>query len=135
MFASDTLFDEQSGLLRNGKRYKRNFDPSSLSQVITSTPVNPEESDSEDDPSVGNPPVTPQRRSTTPESPSPSEGQPSPSIPTTSQSTLVNPPHQRPVPLPTSPETPWPTSLMTLNSPSLKVRDQRTHSSSGFSAK
>ena len=70
MFASDTPFDEQSGLLRNEKRYKRDFDPSSLGQATASTPVNPEESDSEENPSVGNPPVTPQRRSITPEIPS-----------------------------------------------------------------
>ena len=47
MFASDTTFDEQSGLLQNEKRYKRDFDPSSLGQDTASTPVNPEESDSE----------------------------------------------------------------------------------------
>ena len=92
MFASDTPFDEQSGLLRNGKRYKRDFDPSSLGQVNVSTPVNIEDSDSEDDPSIGNPPVTPQRRSATPEIPSQSESQPGPSIPATGQSAPVNPP-------------------------------------------
>ena len=123
MFASDTPFDEQSGLLRNGKRYKRGFDPSPLVQATTSTPVNPKASDSEENPSVGNPPVTPPRRSATPEFPLQSESQPGPSIPATGQSA------------PQPPETPWPTSLMTLNSPSLKARDQRTQNSSGFSAK
>ena len=92
MFTSDTLFDEQSGLLRNGKRYKRNFDPSSLSQVTTSTPVNPEELDSEENHSVGNPLVTPQRRSATPDIPSQSENQPGSSIPATGQSSPTNPP-------------------------------------------
>ena len=91
MFASDTPFDEKSGLLRNGKRYKRDFDPSFLGQATASTLVNPEESDSEEDPSVGNPPVTPQRRSATPEIPSQSESQPGPSIPATGQSAPVNP--------------------------------------------
>ena len=92
MFASDTLFDEQSGLLRNGKRYKRNFDPSPLSQVTTSTLVNPEESDFEDNPSVGNPLVTSQRRSPTPDIPSQSKNQPGSSIPATGQSAPANPP-------------------------------------------
>ena len=101
MFASDTPFDEQSGLLQNGKRYKRDFDPSSLGQVIASTPVNPDESDPEDDPSVGNPPVTPQRRSPTPDIPSQSESQPSSSIPATGQSSPANPPPAIACPPPT----------------------------------
>ena len=91
MFASDNTFDEQSGLLRSGKRYKRDFDSYSLGQAIASSPINPEESDSEENPSVGNPPVTPQRSPVTPEIPSQSDSQPSPSIPATGQSVLVNP--------------------------------------------
>ena len=58
MFASDTPFDEQSGLLRSGKRYKRDFDSYSLGQATVFSSVNPKESDSEENPSVGNPPVT-----------------------------------------------------------------------------
>ena len=87
MFASDTPFDEKSGLLRNEKRYKRDFEPSPLGQATASTPVNPEASDSEE-----NPPVTPQRRSATPDIPSQSESQPGSSIPATGQSAPVNPP-------------------------------------------
>ena len=127
MFASDTTFDEQSGLLRNGKRYKRDFDPSPLGQATASTPVNPEESE--------NHPVTPQCHSATPEIPSQSESKPGPSIPAIGQSAPINsPPSTSCLPQP-PPETPWPTSLMTLNSPSLKARDQRTQNSSGFYVK
>ena len=60
MFASDNTFDEKSGLLRSGKRYKRDFDSYSLGQATESSPVNTEESGSEEIPSLGNPPVTPQ---------------------------------------------------------------------------
>ena len=106
MFSSDTPFDEQSGLLRNGKRYKRYFDPSSLVQATASTPVNPEESDSKENPSVGNPPVTPQCRSATPEIPSQSESQPGPSIPPTGQSAPVNPSPSTSCPSPNPPRNP-----------------------------
>ena len=61
MFASDNTFDEQSGLLRSGKRYKRDFDSYPLGQATVYSPVNLVESDSEETPLVGNPPVTPQR--------------------------------------------------------------------------
>ena len=71
-----------------------------------STPVNPEESDSKENPSVGNPPVTPQRRSATPEIPSQSESQPGPSILATGQSAPVNPPPSTSYPPPTLPRTP-----------------------------
>ena len=91
MFASDIPLDEQSGLLRNGKRYKRGFEPSPLGQTTASTPVNPEASDSEE-----NPPVTPQRRSVTLDIPSQSESQPGPSIPATGQFSPVNPPPNLP---------------------------------------
>ena len=101
MFASNTPFDEQSGLLRNGKMYKRDFDPSSLGQATASTPVNPEESDSEENPSV-----TPQHRSTTPEIPSQSESQPGPSISATGQSAPVNPPPSTSCPSPNPPRNP-----------------------------
>ena len=65
MFVSDNTFDKQSGLLWSGKRYKRGFEPSPLGPATASTPVNPEASDSEE-----NPPVTPQRRSATLDIPS-----------------------------------------------------------------
>ena len=60
MFASESTFDEQSGLLRSGKRYKKDFDSYSLGQATAFSPVNSEESDFEENPSVGNPSVTPQ---------------------------------------------------------------------------
>ena len=91
MFASDNTFDEQSGLLRSGKRYKRDFDSYSLGQATASSPVNSEESGSEEIPSLGNPPVTPQRSLVTPEIPSQSDSQPSPSIPATGQYVPVTP--------------------------------------------
>ena len=105
MFVSDNTFNEQSGLLRSGTRYKIDFDSFSLGQATTSSPVNPEESDSEENPSVGNPPVTPQRRSVTPEIPSQSDSQPSPSIPATGQSASVNPPPSTSCPPPNPPRT------------------------------
>ena len=95
MFACDNTFAEQSGLLRSGKRYKRDFDSYSLGQATVSSPVNPEESDSE-----GNPPVTPQRSSVTLEIPSQSINQPSPSILVAGQSTPVNPPPSNSCPHP-----------------------------------
>ena len=109
MFASENIFDAQSGLPRSEKRYKRNFESYSSGQTIALPPVNPPQPDLEENPSVGNPPVTPQRRFVTSKVRSQCERKPSPSIPATGQSALVNPPHQRPVPLPTLPEPPWPT--------------------------
>ena len=91
MFASDNTFDEQSGLLRSGKRYKRYFDSYSLGQAIVSSPVNFEESGSEEIPSLGNPPITPQRSPVTPEILSQYDSQPSLSIPAIGQSVPVNP--------------------------------------------
>ena len=91
MFASDNTFDEQSGLLRSGKRYKRDFDSYSLGQDTESSPVNSEESGSEEIPSLGNPPVTPQRSPVTPEIPSQSDSQTSPTILATGQSVPVTP--------------------------------------------
>ena len=67
MFASDNTFVEESGLLQSGKRYKRDFGSYSLVQDTAPSPVNPEESDPEENPSVGNPPDTPQRSPVTPE--------------------------------------------------------------------
>ena len=106
MFVSATLSDEQRGLLGNGKRYKWNFSPSSLSPVTTSTPVNPEESDSAHNPGVENPPATPQRRSATPDIPPQSESQPGSSIPTTGQPARANPPPSTANPLPKTAQNP-----------------------------
>ena len=64
MFGSESDFDEQSGLLRSGKRYKRNLESYTLGQNTEYTPEDPE---SEETPFVRNPPITPQRRSVTPE--------------------------------------------------------------------
>ena len=105
MFASDNTFDEQSGLLRSGKRYKRDFDSYSLGQATESSPVNSEESGSEEIPSLGNPPVTPQRSPVTPEIPSQSDSQPSPSIPATGQSVPVTPSPSTSCPPPNPPRT------------------------------
>ena len=92
MFASDNTFDEQSGLLRSGKRYKRDFGSYSQGQHTEYSPVNPTDSEPKEIPSVGNPPVTLQRRSIIPENLSQSESHPSPSTPVAGQSTLVSSP-------------------------------------------
>ena len=81
MFGSESDFDEQSGLLRSGKRYKINLGSYTLGQNTDYTPLSLEDSDSEETPSVRNPPVTPQRRPITPENPSQSESNPNPSSP------------------------------------------------------
>ena len=62
MFESESDFDEQSGLLRSGKRYKRTFGSFTLGQNTNYTPLSPEESESEETPFVRNPPITLQRR-------------------------------------------------------------------------
>ena len=94
MFASESTFDEQSGLLRSGKRYKRNFESYTLGQNTESNPVSPAVSEPEENPSAENPPVTPQRRPIIPENPLQSESNPSPSIPVAGQSNPVSsPPH------------------------------------------
>ena len=103
MFASDNTFAEQSGLLRSGKRYKRDFGSYSSVQDTVPSPVNPEELDPEENPSSGTPPVTPQRSPVIPAKPSQSESHPSPSIPVASQSTPVNSPLPTPCPPPNPP--------------------------------
>ena len=102
MFVSDNTFDEQSGLLRSGKRYKRNFESYTLGQNTDSNPVSPAVSELEETPFVGNPPVTPQRRPIIPENPSQSESHPSLSIPVAGQYTIVisPPPTSSPPPTP-----------------------------------
>ena len=70
MFESESDFDEQSGLLRSGKRYKITFGSYTLGHNTEYTPLIPEEPESEETPFVRNPPITPQRRSITPEKPS-----------------------------------------------------------------
>ena len=69
MVASEKTFDEQSGLLRSGKRYKRNFESYTLGQNTEPNPVSPAASEPEENPSIGNPSVTPQRRPIIPENP------------------------------------------------------------------
>ena len=76
MIGSDWDFDEQSGLLRSGKRYKRDIGSST-----EYTPLSSESSESTEVPSVRNPPITPQQRPIMPENLSQSESNPSPSIP------------------------------------------------------
>ena len=58
MFGSKSDFDEQSGLLRNGKRYQRPLGSYTLDQNTNYTPLSLEESESEETPLVGNPPIT-----------------------------------------------------------------------------
>ena len=81
MFGSESDFDEQSGLLRNGKRYKRTLRSYILGQNTDYNSLIPEDSESEETPFVGNPPITSQRISIIPESPSQSESNPSLSSP------------------------------------------------------
>ena len=70
MFGIESDCDEQSGLLRNSKRYKRTFGSYTLCQNTNYTPLSPEESESEETPFVRNPPITPQCRSVIPKNPS-----------------------------------------------------------------
>ena len=79
MFGSESDFDEKSGLLHNGKRYKRT--PGSYNQNTDYTPLSPEESESEETPFVRNPPITPHRKFVTLENPLQSGSNPSMSIP------------------------------------------------------
>ena len=67
MFGSESDFNEQSGLLRNDKRYQRPLGSYTLDQNTDYTSLSPEDSESEETPFVGNPPITPQRRSVIPE--------------------------------------------------------------------
>ena len=105
MFASDNTPAAHTSLPRSGKGYKRDFKSYSLGQDTAPSPINSEDSDPEDNPSFGNPPVTPQRSSVTPEIPSQSDCQPSPSIPTTGQSASVKPPPSTSCPPPNPPKT------------------------------
>ena len=135
MFGSESDFDEKSGLLQRGKIYKRYFGSYTLCQNTCYTSISPEESESKETPFVGNPPVTPQRRSVIPENPSQFESHPSPSIPVAGQSTPVSspPPTTSPPPSPLDPR--WPIWMMTLSSLFSKELDQRIQNSSGFYAK
>ena len=56
MFGSESNFDEKSGLLRSGKRYKRNLESYTLGQ---NTKYIPEDPKSEETPFVRNPHITP----------------------------------------------------------------------------
>ena len=78
MFGSESNFEEKSGLLWSGKRYKRNLESYTLGQ---NTKYMPEDPESEETPFVRNPPITPQWRSVTSENPSQSRSNPSPIIP------------------------------------------------------
>ena len=105
MFASESTFNEQIGLLRSGKRYKRNFESYTLGQSTESNPISPTALEPEETPSIGNPLVTLQQRPIIPENPSQSESNPSSSIPVAGQSTLVSspPPTTSPPPSPPRP--------------------------------
>ena len=58
MFGNESDFDEQSGLLHNGKRYNRNLGSETLGQNTDYTPLSPKESESKETPFVRNPPIT-----------------------------------------------------------------------------
>ena len=73
--------NEQSGLLRSGKRYKRD-----LGSSTEYTPLRSESFESSEVPSVRNPPITPQQRPIIPKNLSQSKSKPSPSIPVAGQS-------------------------------------------------
>ena len=105
MFTSENIFDVQSGLPQSEKRYKRDFESYSSGQNTVLSPVNPPQPDPEENPSVGNPPVTPQRRFVTPKVQSQCDRQPSPSIPAIGQSAPVNPPPSTSCPPPNPPRT------------------------------
>ena len=92
MFASESTFDEQSGLLQSGKRYKRNFESYTLGQNTKSNPVSTAASEPEETSYVGNPSVTPQQRPIIPENLSQSESNPSLSIPIAGQSAPISSP-------------------------------------------
>ena len=109
MFASENTFDKQSGLLRSGKRYKRDFGSYSQGHHTEYSPVNPADSEPEETPSIGNPPVTLQRRFVILENPSQSESNPSTRIPVTSQSTPVSTPPPPTIPPPSPLDPLWPT--------------------------
>ena len=106
MFASENTFDAQSGLPRSEQRYKRDFESYSSGQTTAPPLVNPQQPDPEENPSVGNPPVTPQRRFVTPKIPSQSESQPSPSTPATGQTAPANPSPSTSYPPPNPPRNP-----------------------------
>ena len=103
MFGSESNF-EQSGLLRSGKRYKRNLESYTLGQNTKYMSLSPKDQESEETIFVRNPPRTPQRRSITLENPSESKNNPSPSIPVTGQSTSVSYPSPTTIPPPSPPK-------------------------------
>ena len=86
MIGSDWDFDEQSGLLRSGKRYKRD-----LSSSTEYTPLISEASESAEAPPVRNPPITPQQRPIILKNLSHSKSNPSPSILVAGQSSPASP--------------------------------------------
>ena len=87
MVGSDRDFDEQSGLLQNGKRYKRD-----LGSSTEYTPLSSEDSESAETPSVRNPPITPQQRPVIPENLSQYASNPSPTVPVKGQPTPTSSP-------------------------------------------
>ena len=60
MFGSKRDFDKPSGLLRSGKRYKITLGSYILGHNTNYNPLSPEESEYEETPFVGNPPINPQ---------------------------------------------------------------------------
>ena len=70
MFERESDLEEESGLLRNSKRYKRSLGSYILGQNPDYTSLSQEEFEPKETPFVGNPPITPQRMSVIPENPS-----------------------------------------------------------------
>jgi hypothetical protein len=114
MFERESDLEEESGLLRNGKRYKRSFGSYILGQDTAYTSVSQSESEPEETPFVGNPPITPQRRFITLEKPSQSESNPSQNSPVADPSTSVSSPFAPFVPPPRHSLPPPPPLLLPL---------------------
>ena len=70
MFERESDLEEESWLLHNGKRYKRSSGSYILGRNPNYTLLSQEDLEPEETPFVGNPPITPQRRSIIPENPS-----------------------------------------------------------------
>ena len=92
MIGSDWDCDEQSGLLQNDKRYKRDLGSSTEYTHLSSKTY-----ESAEVPSVRNPPITPQQRPIIPENLLQSESNPSPSIPVAGQSSPASSNHSSPL--------------------------------------
>jgi len=101
MFGRKSDYDEQSGILRSGKQYKRSFGAYSLGQDSGYSSLSQEESESEETPLFSNPPITPQRQTVIQGTSSQSDNFPPQSDPVTVQFPSVS----------STPASPYPSSL------------------------